>query len=281
MYRQLDCKVSQSVWAALEREAEKTGHSMSHVVQEKLAAALEIEQHTIFQVSTITAVAKGLFQGCASIGDLKDHGDFGLGTFENLAGELIILDGRAYCARAQGITDEVSDKELVPFATTAYFRSDSTTALTDIKALSDLENRLDGLRPSENTFVAIRVDGLFRQIDLRAACKALPGEDLVAATEHQSEFSFQDIEGTLVGFWSPDHAKTITLSGYHLHFISADRRSGGHVLGLKASDLTAKLHTESDLHIAIPETQAFLEADLKGDPTGALNIAEKGFVRDR
>lgn len=281
MYRQLDCKVSRSIWAALEREAAKTGHSMSHVVQKKLAEAFDIEQHTIFQVSTITAIAKGLFQGCASIEDLKNHGDFGLGTFENLDGELIMIDGQAYCARAQGVTDKASDGDLVPFATTAHFRADSTTALNDVTTLSDLENRLDGIRPSENTFVAIRMDGLFQQMDLRAACKALPGEDLVAATKHQSEFSFQDIEGTLVGFWSPDHARTITLSGYHLHFISADRKTGGHVLGLKALDLVAGLHTESDLHVVIPETQAFLEANLKGDPTKALNIAEKGFVRDR
>ena len=88
--------------------------------------------------------------------------------------------------------------------------------------MASLESQIDAFRPSQNIFTGIRLDGLFERLDLRAACKALPGEDLVATTGHQSEFSLDNIEGTLVGFWTPSYAKALNVSGYHLHFISAD-----------------------------------------------------------
>ncbi len=130
-------------------------------------------------------------------------------------------------------------------------------------------------------FAGLRLDGRFRRIDLRAARRALPGEDLVAATSHQSEFGFDDVEGTLVGFWTPTYAGALNIAGYHMHFISADRSRGGHLLDLEAADLSVALHLETDLHLGMPENRAFLEADLRDDPTKALDVAEKGSARDR
>ncbi len=281
MSHHLHCRVSDSLWHALQNEAERTGHSISHVVQQALSSALDMEHHSIFQVSTTGAIVKGVFDGCTTVGDLKSHGDFGLGTFEDLDGEMVMLDGRCYQAVADGVTHEAGDAWQVPFATVTRFRPDRTEAIGNIADLDALQRELDALRPSENIFVGLRLDGVFDRIDLRAACKALPGEDLVTATSHQSEFSFENIEGTIVGFWTPAYAKALNVAGYHLHFISADRKKGGHLLGVKAGKLTAALHLETDFHIGIPETRAFLEADLRDDPTKALDVAEKGFVRDR
>lgn len=281
MYKHLDCRISQSLWAALQADVRRTGHSLSHVVQERLSAAYDMEHHTIFQVSTSTAVTKGLFKGCAAVADLKSHGDFGLGTFEDLDGELILFEGHAYQARAEGVVSEVPDPTLTPFATVTRFAPEQELPLRDIHSQVHLESLLDSHRPSENTFVGIRVDGLFDRVELRAACKANPGEDLVAATGHQSEFVFENIEGTLVGFWAPVYARTLTVSGYHLHFISKDRTKGGHLIGVEARNLKAQLHLETDFHVAVPETAQFLEADLKDDPSAALAVAEHGHKADR
>ena len=111
-------------------------------------------------------------------------------------------------------------------------------------------------------------------MQVRTACKAEPGTDLVSAVANQAIFDFADIEGSLVGFWSPEYAQAISIAGYHVHFISADRQHGGHVLQLTARDLPLELHLVSDIHLAIPETEAFLEADLTGDTTAALEKAE-------
>ena len=90
MFRRLNCRVSQSLWNELQLEVDRTGHSLSHIVQERLSRTYDLEHHTIFQVSTSTAVTKGLFKGCTTVADLKAHGDFGLGTFEDLDGEMIL-----------------------------------------------------------------------------------------------------------------------------------------------------------------------------------------------
>jgi acetolactate decarboxylase len=281
MTHQLGSRISDSLWQALQREVERTGHSLSHVVQRALSESLGIEHHSLFQVSTTGAVVKGIFQGCNTVGDLKEHGDFGLGTFEGLDGELVMLDGRCYQAITDGVIGEARDSWRVPFATVTRFSTDQSATVGAIDEIGTLYKQLDNLRPSENIFVGLRIDGLFKHIDMRAACKAAPGEDLISATSHQSEYSLKNIRGTLVGFWTPTFAKAINVAGYHVHFISDDRKFGGHVLGVKAAQLSVAMHFETDFHVAIPETQAFLKADLQDDPSAAIEVAEKGSVRDR
>lgn len=281
MTHQLKCHISKTLWDALHAETERTGHSLSHVVRDALASAFGLEHHSLFQVSTSGALVKGVYQGCMTVGDLKTHGDFGLGTYDGLDGELIMLDGHCYQATDDGVTREAEDGWFVPFATITRFDADITKDLLAISSIETLKQTLDELRPSDNIFVGFRLQGRFDKIDLRAACKAAPGEDLVTATSHQSEFSFENITGTLVGFWTPTYAKTLNVAGYHLHFISEDETKGGHLLDLNAAKLSAEVHFETDFHIAIPETRSFLEADLKDDPTKALDTAESGSARSR
>jgi acetolactate decarboxylase len=56
---------------------------------------------------------------------------------------------------------------------------------------------------------------------------------LFQAAAVQPEFEFHDVLGTLVGVWTPQYAKTLNVPGYHLHFLSADRKSGGHLLEMQ------------------------------------------------
>jgi acetolactate decarboxylase len=243
-------------------------------VQTALAEALDIDHHSLFQVSTSGAIVQGLYQGCVSVADLRRHGDVGLGTFENLDGEMILLDGHCYQARSDGTVIEAADSELTPFASVVNFAADREATLNDVQSLDDCTSAIDSLRTSENGIVSFRAHGRFQSLLLRAACKTESGVDLVEATSAQAEFSFSNIAGTLVGFWSPDFTKSISISGYHLHFISDDRSHGGHVLGLRTDELFLEINDVCDVHLAIPETAEFMSADLSGDHQAALNIAE-------
>ena len=274
MSHHLNTRVSSSLWSALTHRAEISGQSVSHIVQAALAEALDIEHHSLFQVSTSGAIVQGLYQGCVSVADLRRHGDLGLGTFENLDGEMILLDGHCYQARSDGTVIEAADSELTPFASVVNFAADREATLVDVESLDACTSAIDSLRTSENGIVSFRANGTFQMLSLRAACKTESGVDLVEATSTQAEFSFSDITGTLVGFWSPDFTKSISISGYHLHFISDDRTHGGHVLGLSANALFVELNDVCDVHLAIPETAEFMSADLSGDHQAALNIAE-------
>ena len=237
---------------------------MSTVVDRALATAFDLERHSLFQVSTSNALVQGVFQGAVTVQDLKRNGDFGLGTFDGLDGELIMLDGVCHRATGGGAVTSPPDDARVPFAVVTHFRPDlSLTAAPG--SLADLTTELDASRPSENLFVGIRATGQFERLSLRAACAAESGENLLEATAHQSEFRVVDIEGTLVGFWAPLYPRAVNVPGYHFHFLSNDRDLGGHVLDMQTGPLEVGIHVESELHIAIPETEEFLAADLSGD----------------
>jgi len=274
MSRELKAQISESCWRALQAEVERTNTSLKHVVNHALASFLRVDHHTLFQISTIGALVKGVFDGAVRVSDLKLHGDFGLGTFPGLNGEMIMLDGHCYQAVADGKVVEADDDWLLPFAVSTRFGADKTQMLERVSCIDDLKRAVDALRTSDNIFVGLRVSGRFDVLKMRSACKAEAGEDLAAATQHQSEFDASDVEGTLVGFWTPEYAAAINVPGFHVHFISADRSLGGHVLDLQGKHLELCLHLETEFHLVIPETEEFLKADLKGDPTAVLKQVE-------
>lgn len=259
---------------ALVAHCKRTGDSFDHVIVRALADFLDLEHHTIYQVSTSGALVEGIYQGCVRVREILKQGDFGLGTFHGLDGEGIMLDGTCYQALSDGTVHPADPDHLAPFWVETHFKADVDATFDQIRDWEDLLCRLDTLRSSDNIFAAIRIDGIFSRIQYRVACKAKSGTDLVSATEHQAEFCFEQIEGTLVGFFTPDYAHTINVPGYHLHFISRDRAHGGHVLDLAASSVDVAVDHEYQLKLVLPESSSFLNADLSEDPRAALEQAE-------
>ena len=270
----LDCKVPAGVWSALRLRMERTGETLAQAVTSCLGEALDVERHSIFQVSTSGALVQGVYQAATTIGDVRQHGDFGLGTFVGLDGEGILLDGLCYRAGSDGTLTQVPDSTPAPFWMATRFYADVEQHILNVESWEDLCSRLSALRSSENLLAAIRVEGVFDFIHIRVACKAEAGTSLVDATSHQAEFRFENLTGTLVGFFTPAYARTINVPGYHLHLISADRLHGGHVLEIRAKSLKVSLHATNDLHLVLPENAAFLHADLNTDPAAALAQAE-------
>lgn len=270
----LESEVSESVMRALGERQRQSGSSLDSIVDALLSESLELERHSLFQVSTSNALVQGVFGGSITVGDLKRHGDFGLGTFAGLDGEMIMVDGECFRATANGSVSLADDDREVPFALVARFRVDVGETIDSALSMAELTERLEELRPSENLFVGIRVDGRFDEVSMRVVCPARRGEGLVEATSHQSEFEARDVDGSLVGFWAPEYSMAVSVPGYHFHFISDDREVGGHVLGLSGHGFRVGLHTESDLHLSLPETEEFLSADLRGRHASELHTAE-------
>ena len=90
----LSINIGDGLWTALNELSSRTGDSLGQLVRTSLANSLDLEHHTIYQVSTSGALVQGVYQGCVKVSDLLRHGDFGLGTFEQLDGEGIMLDGQ-------------------------------------------------------------------------------------------------------------------------------------------------------------------------------------------
>jgi acetolactate decarboxylase len=271
---ELNCEVSTGLWRLLQDRSHRTNEPIAHVVNKALADYFEIAHHTLYQVSTATALVEGIYQGAVRVETLRGHGDLGLGTFEDLDGEMVIVDGHFFQVRCDGSVREVDDAVLSPFAVITRFAPEPAVTLNQCPDLTHLTSRFDSLRHSDNVFFALRVDGRFDYVRTRAMCRTEEGVPLVQAAAVQPEFEFHDVKGTLVGFWSPEYAKTFNVPGYHLHFVSDDRTRGGHLLQCRGSDLRLQIQREGDYHIALPETEDFLKADLHRDPAADLAQAE-------
>src|SRR4051794_8390113 len=271
----LTCDISQTLADQLEQFHQQTREPIGHIVMRALADALQVEHATLFQVSTTGALVEGIFQGVVAVGTLKEHGDFGLGTFADLDGEMVALDGHYYQVRSSGAVAEAPDTALVPFAVVTRFQAERTMDLPAFASLDALQAALDAVRDSSNLFFALRASGTFDYVKTRAVCKAEAPTTLVQAAQTQAEFEFEHITGTLVGFWTPEYAKTVNVAGYHLHFLSADHQHGGHVLACRGTGIRAAVEHTADFRMAIPETPQFLHADLTHDPTQALDQAER------
>jgi len=271
----LHLKLSHSMWQAIQRRHLESGEPIHHIARAALAEYLQLQQATLFQVSTSSALVEGIYKGAVTIGQLRRHGDFGLGTFEGLDGEMVALDGRFYQVRSDGKVREAADSELSPFALVTRFQTGKGLRMPTCPNLGSLTTQLDRMRLSENFFYAIRVDGAFDHLRTRAMCKSAEGTPLALAAAHQPEFHLRGVTGTMVGFWSPQYLKTIEVPGYHMHFITDDRIAGGHLLECSGRDLVVQVEQVGDLHIALPENEEFLRADLTRDPSKDLDAAER------
>jgi len=271
---ELKCTLSAGVWELLQGHSQRAREPLGHIVNKALAAYFDVAHHTIYQVSTATALVEGIYQGVVRVGALREHGDLGLGTFEDLDGEMVIVDGHFFQVRCEGSVREVDDTVLSPFAVITRFAPEPAVTLDQCPDMGHLTSRFDTLRHSDNVFFAFRVDGQFEYVHTRAMCRTQEGVPLIQAAAVQPEFEFHEIKGTLVGFWTPEYAKTFNVPGYHLHFVSDDRTHGGHLLQCRGSNLRLQIQREGNYHIALPETEDFLKADLRRDPAADLAKAE-------
>jgi acetolactate decarboxylase len=274
----LNCGISESLMGALQARARSSGEPIDHIVMRALADYLQVQHATLFQVSTSGALVEGISEGVVTVGELKRHGDLGLGTFADLDGEMVVIDGHFWRVPGKGAICEAADSDLAPFAVLTTFRSERTVELTRVTSLEGLIGQLDQLRTSDNLFFAVRIDGCSSRLRTRAVCKTA-GAGLVDAAASQVEFDFHDMRGTIVGFWTPPYAKTVNIAGWHLHFLSDDRLGGGHLLDIEGIGLKAQVQHLDDFRIAIPESAGFLQADLTGDPSKALDKAERAQKR--
>jgi acetolactate decarboxylase len=272
---QLSADIPASLKAALEEKAAHSSGGISSIVTAALAHDLKKPIHTIFQVSTSGALVAGVYDREVSVRTLLEHGDFGLGTFADLDGEMAVVDGRAYQIKGSGRVSEATSDAGAPFAVITWFEPSTDVAIKSVGSFKDLEAKCDPLRRSGNIFYALRLDGRFKSVRARAVNPPKAGAGLVDAAKAQSEFNFTDLDGTLVGLWSPGFSSAFSVPGYHFHFLSADRQHGGHVLDAVSGSLRLRIEALTDFHLALPESEAFLKADLSKDTTAQLAYAEE------
>lgn len=232
----------------------------------------------LYQSSTMNALLAGVYDGDLTIAELLEHGDFGLGTFNHLDGEMVVLDGTCHHLRSDGTAVVAAPTEETPFAAVTRFHADSVVAVDDPMGWADVTGRIDSMIDSVNLMYAIRIDGVFGTVSTRTVKEqAAPYPPLVEATAGQAQMQFTDIAGTLAGFRMPDYDQGISVAGYHLHFLADDHARGGHALDFQMRHGAIRIGTISDLHLRIPRTAGFLDAQLSGtDSSEQIRRTEGG-----
>lgn len=235
--------------------------------------------HRLFQVSVIDAFLSGVFDGDVTIGELKRHGDFGIGSFNGGDGELIALDGQVWQVRADtGVPRLVSDDVKTPFAIVNVFTPSRVLYRSTPISRDDFEKWLDSQLPTLNSIYAIRITGKFAAVKTRAipTTTKRPYPPLAALVPSQKTFAFKNESGTLIGYRVPPYLKAVNIPGYHYHFLTADRKGGGHVLDYTITEARIEIDDIRGLDLSLPgqRDMAFAHAPLDRDRSGETKTVE-------
>jgi acetolactate decarboxylase len=237
----------------------------------------EHDPHVLFQASTIGALLEGAYDGDLSFAELSEHGDLGLGTLNRLDGEMIALDGEFFRADVDGAVSPIAATAKTPFAVVTRFEPEVDERLAGALSHEGLLARLDALVPGGASSCAIRLDGRFELVRARSVpAQSRPYRPLTEVVADQHVFELEDVAGTMLGFRFPAYAEGIEVGGYHLHFISADRRRGGHVLDSRSEGLRVRLDPSNDLHVELPPRIELADPDLAAATHAAIARAEGG-----
>ena len=229
---------------------------------------------TVTQVSTIDALLAGQYDGSLSLNELKKHGDFGIGTFDKLEGEMIVLDGHIYQAKADGRISEPAESS-TPFASVSFFRADGEADVAESLNYDAFTKKADGVAPDKNMFLAVKAQGKFHMMKFRSVpAQIKPYPPLAEVVKTQSVYELKDVEGTIVGYRLPEYVKGLNVGGYHLHFIDKSGKTGGHILAFDMA--SGKIYTDrlNRLFLILPET-GLQGIDLSKDRAAELEKVEK------
>ena len=229
----------------------------------------------LFQYSALTTLMAGVYDGDMTFGELKQHGDFGLGTFNTLDGEMVEVDHQFYQVKSDGIAYPVADDMKAPFAEVTYFGADQTIQVGDPLDCGHLQSFIDSRLPSLNVPYAIKISGVFTQLQTRSVPKqAKPYPPLAEVVKTQSTFQFSNVTGVMVGFRLPAYMSGVGAAGYHLHFLTEDRKAGGHVLSCQVQKVTVEIDTTGELNMVLPSDSAFYQVDLSTSSPKASGATE-------
>ncbi|WP_169727871.1 acetolactate decarboxylase [Desulfovibrio inopinatus] len=216
--------------------------------------------NSLFQLSTLPALMAGVYDGAMTIEELSKHGDFGLGTFDALDGEMIVFNGRFYQAKDGGSVETVMSEQTSPFAQLTLFDPEMSLTVEGVTDINTLVAAIQAGLSSVNYPYAIKITGEFESV----LCRSVPAQkrpypplgDVVA---HQKTFSFENQAGVMVGFFGPSYTSNFGVPGFHFHYLTADREGGGHVLNVKAKTLLIEIDALDSIMTILPKNEAFAQ----------------------
>jgi len=212
----------------------------------------------LVQFSLLASLAAGDYVDGPPLREVLTQGDFGVGTFHHLNGEMIVLEGKIFQALADGSLRQANLEDSAPFAAVTFFNEDGRAEDLVADSLDTLDGQIDQILPRRNLPYALRIDGEFAELTLRSVpAQSPPYLPLVDVVKHQVTWNHRNLRGTLVGLHCPAWIGNLNVAGYHWHFLSEDRGTGGHVLACKLTQGLLRFDQCASLVVHLPESSAF------------------------
>jgi len=228
----------------------------------------------VYLCAPVNALVEGIYEQKIPFDRIKLHGDFGLGTFDDLDGEMVMLDGEIYQITGSGVVHHITQPACTPFACVAFYHPLSHDRLEQDLSYADFQSWMERLLPSPNIFYALRIEGRFSFMKVRSVPKQENYRPLVEVAREQQVFTFADIEGTIAGFFTPSFLGSVSVPGFHLHFLSSDRRHGGHLLECRPRQIDAGVQMLPLMELALPMSFDYLTWDFERDAEADLKKVE-------
>jgi alpha-acetolactate decarboxylase len=227
----------------------------------------------LYQYSLISALMDGVASGGVELSKLQELGNHGLGTFESIDGEMVMVDGVSYHLRADGSIEAATAHNTLPFAMVTRFEP-TISRKVSLPDKDSIYKHVKELFPNtSNLYLALRIEATFKNIKVRAVRgQTYKGQPLSELGNSQSVNTYKNIKGTVFGFRSPPFSQGISVAGGHLHFVSAARDCGGHVLELEGIEAEMSGAVIRDVRIELPESREFNDAKLEVNVGGIGQI---------
>lgn len=264
----LNCLLLTSLFALL------ASNTMAQSAKNRHRAAPEHD--FMYQYSIIDALMAGVFDGDLTIGQLRKKGDFGVGTFNRVDGELLIDKGHVYKISYDGSVSEVPDSDSTSAAFVKFFKADTIfqlkgPGLTYEKVQEQIKHLLN-----PNGIYAIRISATFPTMTTRAEKPA--GKPYTTLPEHlkhnQVVFELKNTRGICSGFLLPPYLARTNVPGFHLHYLADDHKSGGHIFNFTADVLTVEIDMAKGFTIENNTNAEFGKVNLQPDRGAELKKIE-------
>lgn len=236
-----------------------------------------METKKLYQVATLSNLMLGDYNGSVTVEELLKHGDTGIGTYDGLNGEAIVLDGVCYNGLATGEAKVMEKSDSLPFSTVCFFDENVKKEEISFADMADFKKVMaKHLEKGENYFYMVKMEGVFN-VRVRSCFKQCkPYLPLYTVAKDQREYEYHEIPGYVIGVFCPNYVEGMNLPGWHIHFLSKDHTKGGHILELSAKSCDMKINLLNGWDVYLPSSDEFEHANLKEDLKKKTEAVEGG-----
>lgn len=206
----------------------------------------------------------GYYAALIRVGDAKAHGNFGVGEFENLRGELFAMDNEFYELRADGTAHLAADGDWLNVTFLTFFEPEETLRVESPLSFKvdgtpterDLSVWLSSQLPSPDSFYSMSVVGDFENVVVSAIPEqSRPYLPFSEARKLRQEHVVEKQPGRMVAYFTPNYLGCVGVPGLHFHFLNDARTKGGHVERFTVNKAVIRVQRITRLDLGFPEIQ--------------------------